>query len=538
MLLSSSTLVDPTKMANYDGAIPSGQIPTYAPARQITLVHAVQQPAPPGGPVLTPGTRVEGQTNVALSGSVAVDGATSSHLDLVASWTEYVDTELTAGVTVVNGIRQVQKTGRVQTWTVAQNQETVSIPAAPALNQEFGDTKSRIVTYEAVATSRFREYFPAALQTNSANFTNSNTANTAVTPPPPLVVLSTARPTPPSVLYVVPTYQWSSQTSPATATTPATTTNTRLGGGLRVFVDRPWFTSGNTEQLGVLVTDGTTSATLNDYVSQWGIDPIRFPQGATASAFTGALIPAPTSISTGVPLAEGLGSVNVYGFAPTAFDAARNLWYFDIELSNALLEAPFVRLALTRFQPHSLQSSTTDLRLSTVVRADIVKLSQDRTASYVTNSDNSVSVTVSGLVFANESWSPGQTSYGSGRVLVAQVLEATATNPGEFDWTPVGAQLPLNSAQTGGNASTLLAFTGKVPMPAGLKTGAKHQLQITELELFSTDAEARFPGTQTVANYPAGQYQPYESTGSVGVIIIDPASTSRVIFSDVLPLPY
>jgi len=538
VLQSSSTLVDPTKMASSDLGTASGQIPTYAPGRPITLVHAVQQPVPPGPPTLTAAVRAPGQTNVALRGSIVADGATSSHLDLIATWTEMVDTELTTGVQVApngSGMRDVQKTGRVQTWTMGTTDAAITIPATPALHHEFGDTKTRNVTYQAVATSRFREYFPAGLQTNSANFTNSNLENTTVAAnvPPPIRIPSTARPAPPNVLYVVPTYQWSSS-GPT-----GSTTNTRLGGGLRVFVDRPWFTTGDTEYLGVLVAGSTTSATLNDYVSQWGVDPIRFPQGASAAPFSGSLVQGYSGVvAASIPLAEGVGSVNVYPFAPTAFDATRNLWYFDIELANELLEAPFVRLALARFQPNSIFNATTDLRLSTVVRADMVKLTPDRTAAYVTNTNNTVNVTVKGLVFANESWAPGQTNYSSGRVVVAQVLEATVANPGEFDWVPVGSQLVLNSAQSGGNASTLLTFTGTVPVPAGLKAGAKHQLLLTELELFDTDAEAKFPGSQAVTNYPTGQFRPYETTGSVGIIIINPNSTSRVVFSDVMPLPY
>ncbi len=542
---SSSTLVDPTKMANYDAGA-TAEIPVYAPSRTLTMVHAVQQPKPPGAPAITLGTQLPGQSGAPLTGNIFADGMTTGHLDLMASWTELVDTEVTSGVqTGPNGVRRVQKSGRVQTWTLSATQTTVNVGTTAPLYHEFGDTKTRSVTYEAVATSRFREYFPAALQTNSANFTNSNLANPlkvvpAPAPPDAVRILSTARPAPPSILYVVPTYQWA---PPPPVPVPGSTTNTRLGGGLRVYVDRPWFTSGDTEMLGVLVGTGSSSAVLNDYVSQWGLDPIRFPQGEPIAAFNTNLVEGYDVVDGPVPLAEGLGSVTVYGFAPTAFDETRNLWYFDVEIAEETLEAPFVRLALARYQPHSIANTTTDLRLSTVVRADMVKLSQDRTAVYVTQSSNSsINITVSGRVFSNENWSPGSTmsknNYASGRVVIAQVLETTVANAGEFDWVAVGAQVVLTASQIGGNASTLLSFTGNVPKPAGLKAGAKHQLLLTELEVFPTDLEAKFPGSLAPANYPTGQWQPSQAIGSVGIPNPNPNSTSRVLFSDILALPY
>jgi hypothetical protein len=147
---------------------------------------------------------------------------------------------------------------------------------------------------------------------------------------------------------------------------------------------------------------------------------------------------------------------------------------------------------------------------------------------------------VTGQVFSNVPWTPGnaftKNYFASGRVVVAQVQETTVANPGEFDWVPVGAQVLLNGAQSGGNASTEVVFTGTVPMPTGLKAGAKHQLLLTELELFSTDAEVKFPQSQTPAptNSPTGQFQTADSS----VHIVDPNSTSRVIFSDIVSLPY
>ena len=49
------------------------------------------------------------------------------------------------------------------------------------IRQLFGDTKRRDIDYQTVATTRFREYFPASITSDSANITNrSATVRNAV----------------------------------------------------------------------------------------------------------------------------------------------------------------------------------------------------------------------------------------------------------------------------------------------------------------------------------------------------------------------
>ena len=54
---------------------------------------------------------------------------------------------------------------------------------------------------------------------------------------------------------------------------------------------------------------------------------------------------------------KGKYSVEVSGdglLLPVAFDADRGLWYCDIEIDTEAAYGPFVRLALVRYQPHSI----------------------------------------------------------------------------------------------------------------------------------------------------------------------------------------
>ena len=75
-----------------------------------------------------------------------------------------------------------------------------------------------------------------------------------------LNVPASRRPEPPEVLYVVPTWTWEQRTIRRRRTVAgrwvkATMQRARSGGGLRVYLDRPWYSSGADELLGVVLED-------------------------------------------------------------------------------------------------------------------------------------------------------------------------------------------------------------------------------------------------------------------------------------------
>jgi hypothetical protein len=86
----------------------------------------------------------------------------------------------------------------------------------------------------------------------------------------------------------------------------------------------------------------------------------------------------------------------------SGYDAERKLWYCDIEMDYGDSYFPFVRLALARYQPKSIQWNGGDVKLSRVVLADFAQLAPDRTASVTFNSEIELRVTVTGLT-ADES---------------------------------------------------------------------------------------------------------------------------------------
>jgi hypothetical protein len=183
----------------------------------------------------------------------------------------------------------------------------------------------------------------------------------------------------------------------------------RQGNGLRVYLNRGWFSSGEGELLGVVFQQegqggfpfvGLSSTTMEPLVTQWGVDPIwNVGPGVgpswddLQSAFKSARY-----LGQNLTLREAETSVLLSPVAVAGhevhLDAERNLLYCDIEIDTHAFYMPFVRLALARVQPHSVAG----MHLSPIVRTDFIQLTPDRVASVVlAPHGGTATVTVSGI---------------------------------------------------------------------------------------------------------------------------------------------
>jgi len=270
---------------------------------------------------------------------------------------------------------------------------------------EFNDTRYRRIEYRLVGTTRHREYLPAPLpvpagETRTADDNGMTVeGSSAVT-----WVKNSAPPVAPQVLYVVPTFGWT-----RTLADDGTQRSWRRGGGLRVYLDRPWNTTGYGEMLAVVLPplgfagDPNKEPGALPYkhaITQWGSDPIwsstpisgvgpkprDFPLARFAPDPSGSWLPrdapkteadqAPGPFGT-LPLPlPGRTASEFFEIAPhdVFFDDERQLWYADIEIDMGRAYWPFVRLALARFQPTSLDGA----HLSDVVLADVMQLTAHR----------------------------------------------------------------------------------------------------------------------------------------------------------------
>jgi len=269
------------------------------PRRTLVLVHAVQQPLrPPAFSDLTP-QRSLGNTFATLIDRVRVHAKSTVKLDVRAEWSEWIDALAEPEPRRITGSAHVCELG-------------VDDPEQDILNlahrHEFGDTKYRKVRYRGTATTRFREYLPAGLLEDEQNITRTTIdvpegADEEPFISPVIDVPNAARPEAPRLLYVVPAFRWEEETGIA----GPPLSSRREGGWLRVYLDRPWYSSGDRELLGTLIwTDEfrRIPTEYRPYVTQWGTDPIWVSAPTTGAASLAAFKAATETKLGGLTLDE------------------------------------------------------------------------------------------------------------------------------------------------------------------------------------------------------------------------------------------
>lgn len=494
-----------------------GRLWMLTPFRDLTLVHAVQQPlTPPNFKALT-SSRQLGKTFATIKDAMPISGKSTEKVDLLAQWQEPID--------ALADPKWKMVPGKAHAFAVPVSYgDTVANLNNP---HDFGDTKYRKVTYSAVATSRFKEYFhvPAAedltlsaapvplahagVVSHSETVTNADgtaayardtdytldyatgqlarLATGAIADgqairvaysclpvdvtrssekPVEIEVLNAARPAAPKVLYIVPTFGWEKQEYETGVVI------NRTGGGLRIYMERPWFSSGDGELLGVVLWSGAANPQFTfvpsllppdnakPYVTQWGMDPIwkSIPTRPIPllEHFTRAV-----AGKTGLSIDELPGTgVAVAGHA-VGYDETRRLWFCDIAIDAGESYYPFVRLALARYQPKSLP----DAHLSRVVLAEYAQIAPDRQASITIDPDLPQQLRVSLC-------GPGYTHTAAGRgssEVEVSVETRRSDVPGELGWIPVpDAVFPLPLLQVQ-HDELLWAGPVSLPEPRGAK---------------------------------------------------------------------
>lgn len=387
------------------------------PSLPVTLTHAVQQPL--GLPTWTrlpivhqPSSVVEaaylsnsfspitawrspGSHHAVLLGAMQINGASTAAIDVEARWIEWLDdlsepgptqpqysshvdriplSSLDGGMLAADGSTNSRQVAvyvpQIDSLWFAAPFDQLDGVAAPyelaAPLHELGDTKHRMVRYRAVSSSRFQEYFP-----------EPGTVTTRTGPSLTVDVPSSARPLPPDIQYVVPIFTWDRQA------TTNTKTEVRGGSALRVYLNRPWYSSGPDELLAVALWPASAPGQPTDaqreadkaFITQWGLDPI-WTAGSIPSMPDPYSFPARVRLATSLTLEETSQQVDVAGHT-VGYDPDRQLWYCDIQVDNPDAYTPFVRLALARYQPHSIPG----VELSHVALADFAQLAPDRSAA-------------------------------------------------------------------------------------------------------------------------------------------------------------
>jgi hypothetical protein len=381
---------------------------------------------------------------------------------------------------------------------------------------EIGDTRHRYINYYLIGTTRFREFFPPSI--------TKDVENISCTGPnflPAISISSSARPHAPKVLYVIPGFEWRKSTPIYSKTglpghmiihKGSGVYHERLGQTLRVYLDRPWFSSGDGEELGVvLLRENDTDSppdSLKSYISQCGMDPlwiadtpvttlstIHFPYASHIDDQNSTLDEIVIDQKTGLHQPVSVAAHQVQ------YDPERNLWFCDIRVETNTDKKssyfPFIRLALARYQHDSVSGT----HLSRVVLSEFAQLAPDRGASVTydptDNEGTNLEVSVSGkypkfdCVFGKYYIKCG----GNFIEVTARIEVADQTIPEErrdpcLSWFPVKGEFSLEPHI---EESSSITWRSPVKLP-GPRTSKPYRLVIEEFELIPQDQIPRHGG--------------------------------------------
>ena len=489
------------------------------PFHRLTLVHAVRQPLMRPRYVSLTLTRALGDTFVKLEDAAfELSRKSTVRVDVVAQWTEMIDSLANPGPIPAQGNA---KPIQVKVPLDPSHETTLDLKG----QHEFGDTKYRKISYSAHATSRFAEYFAerktkmqvhdgqkvllhAPVTDDGVNWGGVVEGSETVTAadrttkyvrgvdytmdyalgtftaaagldgkmvviayvPTPIVrktaapvqldILSTARPAAPKVLYLIPTFGWTS-TSNQEGTQY---TSARNGGGLRAYMERPWFSSGDGELLGAVIWTGASPMPENvkPFASDWGSDPLYKSAATSLAPTVGAFkvaVPHPATTFSLQELDQNLNTFDVAGHS-VGYDAERRLWYADLEIDAGASYFPFVRLALARYQPNSVPNA----HLSRVVLADFVQLTASRAASLtrLSKQSDTLNVAVSGLSYSKLAGTAGASIV---EVSLEEERPSAGPDAGELAWDQVAGSTKQLAAAAGPNDTTV--WSGQITLPKG-----------------------------------------------------------------------
>lgn len=459
---------------------------------------------------------------------------------------------------------------------------TFLLGEAPGVTHDLGDTKYHLVTYTPTGTSRFAEFFRPARPLTPIPF--PSTAPVVISPPPfglnpgaveltapdgtvldpstytvdpvagtisllssnpylgesltvdyePTVtltgegtqvqVLSSARPAMPVVDRVMPAWQLTQ----SGAVSSHSLTYERTGGWLRVWLERPWWSSGAGEMLGVVTLPrsqwsfGPPAAPGDRLATLVGLDPIVVADASmqvrTTPDSLGGSSPVPSPIhgrpaysnpphlalaeNTSVPTEE-------YTITPyeVNYDYASGRWYADVQIVWPTGQTPppgyFVRLGLVRFQPYS----TAGVEVSRVTLATFAQPVADRAVSVTASGNQAVRVVVIGPAYqgyrpARPEGDNGSTvddidnqfavqtySYGGGTPTTSTITVEVQlqNNPGglsgDFGWQTVTSPVALEPTF---ETSTAL-WTAVITLPQPIGSATPMRLRVNELDYYTGD---------------------------------------------------
>ncbi len=282
-----------------------------------------------------------------------------------------------------------------------------------ALSHAFVNGKARQLTLMLAATSRFTSFFPGGdsggkdFERTSPDFDKSKAS---------IWIDATIRPAPPAVDRVVPVFNW--KTTSTSRRKKFTFVRETL---LRVYLKRPWHSSGQGEMLALIgwpsnladsggqplgdICGLDATGRMRSFITRWGADPIRISgqltdlvsandignYQTTRSDLLLTLAPDPADAGEADDPSPASARVSVFAYQP-ALDPKEGLWTADLRIDHGPSYFPFVQLGLARYQEHAVK----DMELSSPT-AHVVQIPPRREGSVIFESDRNLLLEVHGV---------------------------------------------------------------------------------------------------------------------------------------------
>ena len=490
---------------------------SISPRRTITFVHAVRLPLlPPSFGAMTAARTDVGQTDVVVAGTLGVHRATTEHVVLRSRWTDPIDDPAADAP-----IERITKKVIIDVPIPLDGDDDTAEELAPT-SLELGDTKRRTVDVIAQGFCRFSRYFTERIDfiTGAAGNTllldeegvvlssvvlsrpesgerfvrgehfdvdrdsgelsiidtttipQGTTCRVEFIPLPvsrislkartgkrfTFDVASSAAPDLPGVVSVLPAF------SRRVTQSASRITVVHDGRVVRLHLDRPWFSSGAGELLGVAIdSDGTSTPVL----TRWARDPLTAGTGATVDPTT-ASFPAASEVATGVD-----GRFDVAGHDVT-FDVERKLWIADVPVDAQFGYRPFVQLHVCRYQPLAVDTQ----HLSGTVELAPLRLGAPRRVVVTQQGENQVRVRLTGPDNVNAA------------TVVLQEADDSIADP-DLRWHDVST-----TALTRSGTTMAAVHAGLVGIP---QTGNERRLVVEDSEPVTVESEGALVDGTAVA---------------------------------------
>ena len=349
-------------------------------------------------------------------------------------------------------------------------------------NQPGEEEGHYTMDYEAGTITRFDVTERPTNMPDQVRVTYIKREITRETEPTVKRALSARRPDPPKLQYAMPTFRR------VTDVQSGYTTALRESTGLRIFLDRPWWSSGDGELLGVVLSDQPNSTGVQHLVTRFGQDPIWDSESVSE-------LPQLIDFSAGVasrsnlrlPEAPSDRTFTVVGHEVKP-DTEQLRWYCDIDIPHGDAYTPFVRLALARYQPDAVFG----LDLSPVVQLDYMQLYPNRFASVVDVGNDFAYVTVSGTTYEAGRFKRNS----SGLVLGPSIIEAQVEQRRDdmpfgdelFGWVPVPGVAPVELEYRQGIEGSPDFWAGEIP----IFEAGRQRIAIREYEQFGPKVSGKY----------------------------------------------